>query len=95
LPPQYVPVDLWSDQLTQTISSSRDARTIRRIDVVENSSGRSDELKQTAYFDAAWPQHDHEIIERQEAPRGYVAVESVDDAVHVHELVAQGRGTRR
>jgi ribosomal protein S18 acetylase RimI-like enzyme len=74
-------------------ASSADQDFARRVhhfayqDVVEAQFGRWDEDEQTAYFDSTWPRHDHEIIEFDGAPCGYVAIEVDDDAVHVHELV--------
>jgi ribosomal protein S18 acetylase RimI-like enzyme len=75
------------------------ARSVHHLayrDVVADQFGRWDEAEQTAYFDAAWPQHDHEIIECGGVACGYVAIEVAEDAVHVHELVLhpdfQGRG---
>ena len=75
---------------------ARDVHHIAYRDVVEDQFGRWDEAEQTAYFDTAWPQHEHEIVECEGVPCGYVAIEVAKDAVHVHELVLhpdyQGRG---
>ena len=75
------------------------ARALHHVayrDVVEDQFGQWDEGEQSAYFDAAWPQHEHEIVECDGVPCGYVAIEIAEDAVHVHELVVhpdyQGRG---
>jgi ribosomal protein S18 acetylase RimI-like enzyme len=66
------------------------ARTVHHLayrSVVEDQFGRWDEGEQTAYFDAAWPQHDHEIIEWEGSACGYAAVQIAEEVVHVHELV--------
>jgi ribosomal protein S18 acetylase RimI-like enzyme len=76
------------------------ARNVNHLayrDVVEDQFGPWDEDEQSAYFDAAWPQRSHEIIESDGEACGYVAIEVDDDAVQVHELVLhpdlQNRGT--
>ncbi len=65
-------------------------------EVVERQFGRWDEEEQDAYFDNAWPLHEHDMLEVDGATLGYVAIEFGTDAVDVHELVLhpsyQGRG---
>lgn len=56
-------------------------------EVVLHQFGRWDEREQDAYFAAAWPKHDHEIVEWNGEACGYVAVELGCRRVDVHELV--------
>ena len=64
--------------------------------VVEQQFGRWDEAEQDAYFDRAWEQHAHDMLEWGGSACGYAAVELGRTAVDVHELVVhpeyQGRG---
>ncbi len=56
-------------------------------DVVERQFGGWDDSQQDAYFESTWPQHDHEIVEWDGEPCGYVAVEFGATRVELHELV--------
>ena len=56
-------------------------------DVVERQFGRWDEGEQDAYFETAWPKHEHEILEWDGEPCGYLAVEVDAAKVIIHELV--------
>lgn len=79
------------------------ARRIHHLayrDVVERQFGHWDEAEQDAYFDRAWPQHDHDILEWGGSTYGYAAVEFGSEAVDIHEFVlhpdyqSRGIGTR-
>ncbi len=63
--------------------------------VVEAQFGHWDEHEQTAFFDSAWLQHDHEMIEVDGEACGYLAVEIGDDAVRLRELVLHPEYQRR
>jgi ribosomal protein S18 acetylase RimI-like enzyme len=65
-------------------------------DVAERQFGRWDEAAQDGYFDTAWHDHAHDVLEWDGRVCGYIALEFTDDRVVVHELVVhpeyQGRG---
>jgi GNAT superfamily N-acetyltransferase len=56
-------------------------------DVVERQFGRWDETEQDAYFEDAWPKHEHQILEWNGQACGYLAVEVSATRVDLHELV--------
>lgn len=91
-----------SMELQRRLATPGDQPVARRIhhhayrEVVERQFGRWDESEQDAYFDDAWPLHEHDMLELDDSACGYFAVEFGAEAVNIHELVLhpayQGRG---
>ena len=75
---------------------AREAHHAAYRDVVERQFGPWDGDQQDRYFAGAWTAHEHEIIELDGQPCGYVRIEFGPARVDVHELVIhpsrQGRG---